>query len=51
MDALTEIAGRLETAARTATPVAPIADDLPERSVPAAYRVQEINTRHALDRG
>ena len=51
MDALTEIAGRLETAARTATPVAPVADDLPERSVSAAYRVQEINTRHALDRG
>lgn len=49
--ALAVIADRLEEAARTATPVAPIAGDLPERSVQAAYRVQEINTRRALERG
>ena len=46
-----ELAGSLATAARTCTPITPIAAQLPERSVADAYRVQEAGTLAGLAAG
>lgn len=49
--ALEVVAERLRTAERDGTPVPPVRDDLPEGDVDAAYAVQAINTKHALQAG
>lgn len=46
-----DIAGRLRQAAATRTPMAPPRDQISQGGVAAAYAIQEINTRFALDQG
>ena len=50
-DLIQRVAARLREAQTSATPVAPIRDELAAGGVDAAYAVQEANTRHALASG
>jgi 2-keto-4-pentenoate hydratase len=46
-----QIAARLRHAQETRTPIDPIADDLPEKSIDAAYAIQAMNIEHAVAQG
>lgn len=46
-----KVAEQLRGAATSGTPVAPVRDFISAGGVDAAYAVQEVNTRHALDGG
>jgi 2-keto-4-pentenoate hydratase len=50
-EAILAAADRLQAAAATATPCAPIRDLIGAADIEAAYAVQDINTRRALDAG
>jgi 2-keto-4-pentenoate hydratase len=48
---IARVAARLRGAQESATPIAPVRDELAASGVDAAYAVQDANTRHALAHG